>query len=202
MTVQEDHILILCESESIGNDAMSNLGVTCEQRMYMETKYYKSSVPVCFSSNPSVLSPETKAVIIIDSKPLLESIDHKMLSEDAIRIFLTSTRDHIETCLDRGFELVIKQRESEEDCEEDVGFDRIKAALQCRIWSSWLSEKTTSPVEDDEKIFRQFDDLMQRVHAIRESTTTISDNDRKLRAAALATELASLLGECDSNDSE
>jgi hypothetical protein len=201
MTVQEDHILILCESETIGNDAMSNLGVTFEQRMYMETKYYKSSVPVCFSSNPSDVTSETKAVIIIDSKSLLESIYHESLSEDAIRIFLTSTRDHIQTCLDRGFELVVKQRESEEDCEEDFGFERIKAALQCRMWSSSLSEKT-SPVEDDEKIFRQFDDLMQRVHAIRESTTTLSDSDRKLRAAALATELAGLLGECDSNDSD
>ena len=201
MTVQEDHILILCESESVGKNAILDLGVDNEQRMQIQTKYYESSVPVRSSSNATALTTETKAVIIIDSEPLLKSVDHESLAEDAVRIFFTSSRDHIDACLDRGFELVLRGRESEEDSEDDFGYERIKAALQGRMWSSRPIEKSL-PMQDDEKIFQQFDDLMQRVHAIRDSTTSVSDSDRRLRAAAFATELAGLLGECDSSDSD
>ena len=167
-------ILLVADSESACQQFLRELGVDSEHYLHLKTKYYSACVLITRDTSAGPFG----AVVVLDSLDLLSKFNDELMEDDSVKIFLCDSNEYLDVCLDRGFELV--QRNGEEG-----GIARVKSALECRMWTE------SAPVS--ENILMQFDQLMQRVHSVRDSCMT--DAERRNRAAALATELAALLHE-------
>jgi hypothetical protein len=170
-----ESILVVADSESAYEQFLNELGVDSERCLQLKTKYYSACVAVTRDTSRGPFG----AVVVIDSPELLSKFNDDLMEDDSVKIFLCDSDEYFDVCLDRGFELV------ERNCGEG-GIARVKVALECRMWTD------SAPVSD-ENILVHFDELIQRVHSVRDSC--MSDAERRNRAAALATELAALLHE-------
>ena len=199
MTVDtEESILILCDDESDGILVRTDLGTSNDGIIHIKTKYYDSRVPVLIrtSVDENIINHSVKAIVIVDNVNFLKSVSQLVTEEDdMVKLFYTNCLDHLDICIENGFELVSKSRTDVGDSEDDFGIQRIQKALEGRVWSS--GNKQTQ--EQDLNI-EQFDFLMSKLKNIRESCDQVSHDERRNRAAEVAFELAKLLGD-DSDDS-
>ena len=191
--IKEDQIeviAIVAECADRAQEIANQLGVE-DGKYSIETKYYSVKVPVITLTGEEVASSQqfkfARAVIVVDSSKLLHhaSLDSVSENNDDVRIFFSTDETLIERCIDRGFELVIDRD------EEDCGIPRVRDALKCRAWTDCTSADEVAEISP-EVMMDQFDDLLRRVHAVRNASPP--DEERRSRAAAIATELATLLG--------
>lgn len=195
MTFNKEIIVILAPTNACGSKIANELGVS-DNHLVIQNKYFSASVPVEITTQPCAFNGSIRGVIVVD---LVEHIsEYENLSDDAIKIFLTDSENHLDACIENGFELVLRYGNSD-DAAEDFGVTRIKAALQCRIWNeaqpSASMAEYPSMTKPDTAI-NEFEDLMQRVKSMHESAKSgmSSDSVRRKNAAAIASELANLLG--------
>jgi hypothetical protein len=197
MTVYtEESILILCNDETDGISLRTDLGTSIDGLINIKTKYYDSRVPVLIrtSVDENIINHSVKAIVIVDNVNFLKSVSQLVTEEDdTVKLFYTNCLDHIDICIENGFELVSKSRTDVDD--SDFGIQRIQKALEARVWSS-VNKQT----QEEDLNIEQFDFLMSKLKNIRESCDQVSDDERRNRAAEVAFELAKLLGD-DSDDS-
>jgi hypothetical protein len=204
MTVQPESILIVganpATSEEFAKALGTNLGT---KSLFLKTKYYEASVPVCFSeSSPDApLSENIKAVVILDLPAEVSNPVWREMNEDAIKILYTHSERDIDVCLEHGFELVLDKGSASES-EDEHGIPRVLKALECRMWTPLLPDLDPLPSSCPETLLTEFDDLMQRIKCIRESASVRSDEERRSLAALAAMELANLLCDSDSYSSD
>ena len=187
----EDGIAIIATTVEEADKFADRLGVI-NNSMIIETKYFTVNVPVVRMTHVDVgrldSSTALKAVILVGGPQLMS---HSLLADaedDEIRIFFSDAETELERCIDCGFELVVDMD------EEESGVARVREALKCRMWAEPSTEDAT-PDLSEENMMEQFDDLLRRVQEVRNGT--LSDSDRRLRAAAIANEFAALLGDDD-----
>ena len=192
MTVDRESILIVC-SDSIA-ELQSCLGVSEDGTLTLSTKYYTAKISVdTVVDVPSNVSADIGAIIIQGPIQMVKSQQLASLDDDVIKLFLADSLDHLDVCIENGFELVPIAKLHEDDSEIDFGVGRIKQALECRMWSPTKSNSSCELNID------QFDDLMTKLKCIREACDSVPDDVRKNRAAQVAFELAKLLGDDDSD---
>jgi hypothetical protein len=189
-----ENILIVGPSTERASELADAIGVS-NGILTIETKYFSVKIPVFLSTDPTEISSRTKAVIIEDDLTHISKFED--LADDAIKIFLSDSEAHLDTCIQRGFEFVPKSA-SPGELGVDFGIPRIKEALKCRIWleTQPSSSATATRIEEPDKLLGDFDDLMQRIKSMHTASKTglKSDTERRERAAVLASELANLLG--------
>ena len=195
MTVVEgESILIVCSDDSAVAKLKKDLGIEKDSLIRLETKYYKSSIPVTVVDRLTEKPHgSVRGIILINCPQFLSLLTDE--DEDIIKILYTSSCDAIDACIEAGFELVLSEPSHPEDSETDFGAGRIKKALECRMWSKTVG---SSP----EKVLADFDDLMHRIKIVRDSALSQNGNDdlRRARAAAAALELAALLADEEDSD--
>jgi hypothetical protein len=198
MTVSaSESVLIVSSDEGAVDRFKQALDVGEDSTIRIETKYYKSSIPIESATTVAgKLDPDVKAVILIEDPQYLSQLSD--LEDDVIKILYSSSCDAIDACIETGFELVLSEPAHPDDSEEDFGPGRVKKALECRMWSDLPQPASVDP----EKILVDFDDLMNRIKTVRDSALSqnCSDDQRRARAAAAALELAALLAGDDSEE--
>lgn len=195
MTLDKEIIVILAPTNACASTIANELGVT-DSHLIIQNKYFSANVPVEITTQPCAFKGSIRGVIVVD---LIEHIsEYENMCDDAIKIFLTDSENHLHACIENGFELVLRYGKSD-DAAEDFGITRIKAALQCRIWNEFQQSASIAPnpsMTKPDKAINEFEDLMQRVKSMHEAAKSgmSSDSDRRRNAAMIASELASLLG--------
>ena len=185
----EEIIAIVADSKDRAEKFAMDMGAV-DGKYSIVTKYYSVKVPVGVFTRDQFSDPILKtarALILVDDANLLEHSAFGVPEEhnDDIRIFFSSDETSLQRCIDRGFELVL------DSDQEECGIPRVRDALKCRAWTDCTSAEEV-PEISPESMMDQFDDLLRRVHAVRNSS--LPDDERRERAAAIATELATLLG--------
>lgn len=187
----DEIIYIIAQNLDSATTLADNIGVK-NGTLMIESKYFSVNVPVRACVAPSDIPSCVKGVIIVDAIEQVREFSN--ISEDAIKIFLTDSNHHLEKCIENGFELVLNSGEPDDDPRE-IGIPRLKAALECRAWSN-AQPNLCSSTGNPEKMINDFDNLIRRVKWMHEAakSSSASDTDRREKAAAIASELANLLG--------